>query len=52
MTFTIRTKLYAGFGIVLLIMAGIGLVNWRNTRILVTESTRLYDNGETQGAVT
>ena len=52
MTFTIRTKLYAGFGIVLLIMAGIGLVNWRNTRILVTESTRLYDNGETQSAVT
>ena len=52
MTFTIRTKLYAGFGIVLLIMAGIGLVNWRNTRILVTESTRLYDNGATQSAVT
>ena len=52
MTFTIRTKLYAGFGIVLLIMAVIGLINWRNTRILVAESTRLYDNGETQNAVT
>ena len=52
MTFTIRTKLYAGFGIVLLIMAVIGLINWRNTRILVAESTRLYDNGETQSAVT
>ena len=44
MTFTIRTKLHAGFGIVLLIMAVIGLVNWQNTRSLVAESTRLYDH--------
>ena len=44
MTFTIRTKLHVGFGIVLLTMAVIGLVNWQNMRILVAESTHLYDH--------
>jgi twitching motility protein PilJ len=52
MTWTMRTKLYAGFGIVLFIMAVIGLVNWQNTRSIVAASTRLYDNGEMRSAVT
>jgi twitching motility protein PilJ len=52
MAWTMRTKLYAGFGIVLFIMAVIGLVNWQNTRSIVAASTRLYDNGEMRSAVT
>jgi twitching motility protein PilJ len=52
MAWTMRTKLYAGFGIVLFIMAVIGLVNWQNTRSIVAASTRLNDNGETRSVVT
>ena len=52
MAWTIRTKLYASFGIVLFIMAVIGLVNWQNTKNIVAESTRLYDDRATQSAVT
>ena len=52
MAWTIRTKLYASFGFVLFIMVVIGLMNWQNTRSIVAESTRLYDNGATQSAVT
>jgi twitching motility protein PilJ len=52
MAWTIRTKLYASFGMVLFIMAVIGVVNWQNTRSIVAASTRPYDNGATQSAVT
>jgi twitching motility protein PilJ len=52
MAWTMRTKLHASFGIVLFIMAVIGLVNWQHTRSIVAASTRLYDNGETRSAVT
>ena len=52
MAWTIRTKLYVSFGFVLFIMAVIGLMNWQNTRSIVAASTRPYDNGATQSAVT
>ena len=44
MSFKIRTKLFAGFGIVLCLTSVIGYIGWVNTRTFSSEFSDLYAN--------
>ncbi len=44
MRLTIRTRLYAGFGVVLCLLAAVGFAGWRYITSLSSEFQRLYAN--------